>query len=128
MTFYDQSRYNRLFHQVIHKGGGPEINYIKIFQNSKALAILLGNGYSGDQLMQNVLDNFHQRGKYSDQIPSHQVEFRIEVNLGDQKSLSVSDLQIDYLILNNSFISERSNFPQSRWSHCGGSHPTEKCI
>ena len=32
MIFADQSRYNRMFHQVIHKGGESEINYIKYFR------------------------------------------------------------------------------------------------
>ena len=46
MIFYDKSRYNRLFQQVIHKGGVLEINYIKIFHNDEALAISVGNIYS----------------------------------------------------------------------------------
>ena len=65
MTFSDQSRYNRMFKQVIHKGEESEINYIKIFQNSKALIISLGNSYSEDQLMHTFLDNFQKDGKYS---------------------------------------------------------------
>ena len=36
IIFSGQSKYNRLFHKVIHKGGKLEINYIKIFQNDKA--------------------------------------------------------------------------------------------
>ena len=43
MNFSDQIRYNRLFQQVIHKGGESAINYIKIFQNAKALEISLGH-------------------------------------------------------------------------------------
>ena len=39
MTFADQIIYNRLFQQVIHKVGESEINYINIFQNTKALEI-----------------------------------------------------------------------------------------
>ena len=31
--------------KVLHKGGEPEINYIKRFQNSKALEISIGNSY-----------------------------------------------------------------------------------
>ena len=45
----------------------------------------------------------------------------------DQTSLSIYDLQIDYLNLDSSVRStERSNLSQSRRSHCGGSHQTEK--
>ena len=60
MTFSDQSSYNRPFKQVIHKGGESEINYIKIFQNSKALAISVGNSYSEYQLMHTLFENFQQ--------------------------------------------------------------------
>ena len=31
MTFADQSRYNIMLQQVMHKGGDSAINYIKIF-------------------------------------------------------------------------------------------------
>ena len=41
INFYDQSRYNRLFQQIIQKGKDSEINYIKIFKNDKALEILV---------------------------------------------------------------------------------------
>ena len=37
MTFADKSRYDRTFQQVTHKGGELAINYIKRFQNSRAL-------------------------------------------------------------------------------------------
>ena len=46
MTFSNQGRYNRLFQQVIYKGGDSDINYIKIFQNDEAFIISLGNSYS----------------------------------------------------------------------------------
>ena len=36
-TYSDQSRYNRMFQRVVHKEGESAINYIKIFQNAKAL-------------------------------------------------------------------------------------------
>ena len=39
IKFSDQIRYNRLFQKVVHKEGESKINYIKIFQNAKALAI-----------------------------------------------------------------------------------------
>ena len=73
-TFADKSRYDRTFQQVKHKVGELAINYIKIFQNAHALSVLVGNSYSEDQLMHTFLDNFHQGGKYSAQIASHQAE------------------------------------------------------
>ena len=78
MTFSDKSRYDRTFQQVTHKGGEYKINYIKRFQNEYALSVSVGNSYSEDQLMHKFLDNFHQGGKYSAQIASHQAELRIE--------------------------------------------------
>ena len=47
--------------------------------------------------MHTFLDNFHQGGKYSAQIDSHQVELSREHNFTDQKYLSISSLQTDYL-------------------------------
>ena len=93
MTFDDNSRYNRTFQQVTHKGGESEINYIKRFQNAHALSVLVGNRYSEDQLMHTVLDKFHEGGKYSARIASHQAELRREENFTDQKSLKISSLQ-----------------------------------
>ena len=49
MKFSDQIRYNGMSQQVIHKGGESAINYIKIFQNDKAL--------------HTFIENFHQGGK-----------------------------------------------------------------
>ena len=72
ITFSDKSRYDRTFQQVTHKGGGSAINYIKRFQNAHALSVSVGNSYSEDQLMHTFMDNFHQGGKYSAQIASHQ--------------------------------------------------------
>ena len=74
MTFADKSRYDRNFQQVTHKGGESAINYIKRFQNAHALSVSVGKSYSEDQLMHTFLDNFHQGGKYSAQIASHQAE------------------------------------------------------
>ena len=48
------------------------------------------------------LDNFHQVGKYSAQIASHQAELRSEEKFTDQKSLSISSLQNDYIYLDRS--------------------------
>ena len=51
--------------------------------------------------MHTFLDNFHQSGKYSAQIASHQAELRREENFTDQKSLNISSLQTDYLNLDS---------------------------
>ena len=56
----------------MHKGGESEINYIKIFQNAKALEILVVNSYTKYKLMQNLLDNLQQGENHSSQIASHQ--------------------------------------------------------
>ena len=74
MTFADNSRYDRTFQQVTHKGGEYAMNYIKRFNNSNNLSISVGNFYSEDQLVHRFLDNFHQGGKYSAQIASHQAD------------------------------------------------------
>ena len=81
MTFADKSRYDRTFQQVTQKGGESAINYIKKFQNTQAFSISVGKRYSEDQIMHTFLDNFHQGGKYSDQIASHQAELRREAFL-----------------------------------------------
>ena len=72
--------YDRIFQQVTHKGGGHEINYIKIIKNAQDLSVSVGNTYSEDQLMHTFLDNFHQSGEYSDQIAIHQADIRREEN------------------------------------------------
>ena len=99
MTFADKSRYDRTFQHVTHKGAESAINYIKSFQNVHALSVSVGNSYSEDQLMHTFLDNFHQSGKYSAQISSHQEELRRKETFTDQKSLNISSLQTDYLNL-----------------------------
>ena len=68
MTFAEESRYDRIFQQVTHKGGESEKKTIKIFQNAQALSVSVGNSYSGDQLMHIFLDNFHRGGKYTAQM------------------------------------------------------------
>ena len=78
------------------------MNYIKRFQNAHALSIYVVNSYLEDQLMHTFLDNFHQGGKYSAQIASHQVGLRREETFTDKKSLSISSLQTDYLSLDSS--------------------------
>ena len=49
--------------------------------------------------MHTFLDNFHQGGKYFAQIAIHQAELRREETFTDQKYLSASSLQTDYLNL-----------------------------
>ena len=61
------------------------MNYIKIFQNSQDLSVLVENTYPEDQIMHTFMDNFHQGGKYSAQIASHQAELRREGKCNDQK-------------------------------------------
>ena len=39
INFSDKSRYDRIFQQVTHKGGGYAMNYIKKFQNAQALSV-----------------------------------------------------------------------------------------
>ena len=72
MAFADKSIYVRTFQQVTHIGGEYAINYIKRFQNAQAFSVSVVNSYSEDQIMHTFLDNFHQGGKYSAQIASHQ--------------------------------------------------------
>ena len=76
MIFSNKIIYNRLFQKVIHKGGDSDINYFKIFQNYKALVILVVNSYSEDKLMHTFLQNFQHGRKYSSQIAIHKEELR----------------------------------------------------
>ena len=83
--------------------------------------------------MHTFLDNFHQGGKYSAQIASHQAELRREEKFTDQKSLNISSLQTDYLNLDSSSgfgrNSERANNIQKKCTSFGGTnHSTEKCF
>ena len=78
------------------------MNFIKMLQNSQALSVSVGKNYSEDQLMHIFLDNFHQGGKYSSQIAMHQVELKRQGNFTDQKYLSISYLQTDYLNIDSS--------------------------
>ena len=67
----------------------------------KDLEVSVGNIYTEYQLIHTFLYYFHQCGKYSAQISSNQESLRREENISDQKSLSVSNLQINYLNLDN---------------------------
>ena len=134
MNFADKSRYDRTFQKVTHKGGEYAINYIKRFQIAHALSVSVGNSYSEDQLIHTFMDNFHQGGKYSAQIASHQAELRWEEKFTDQKSLKISSLQTDYLNIYSSSSgsnrnSERSHSVQEKCTFCGGNnHSAEKCF
>ena len=123
MTFADKSRYDRTFQQVTHKGGGSEIKYIKRFQNKKALSVSVGNSQSEDQVIHTFMDTFHQGGKYSAQLASHQAELRIEETFPDQKCLNISSLQTDYLILDISISgsirhNEKAHSVQAKRTFC----------
>ena len=134
MTFADKSRYDRTFRQVTHKEGESAINYNKRFQNAQALSVSVQNSYSEDQLMHTFLDNFHQGGKYSALIASHQTELRREENFPDQKYLNISSLQTDYLNLDRSILgsskhNERAHSVQAKCTFFGGNnHFAEKCF
>ena len=83
--------------------------------------------------MHTFMDNFHQGGKYSAQIASHQAELRREEKFTDQKSLNISSLQTDCLNLDSSsgFFrnSERAHAVQTKCTFYGGNnHSAEKCL
>ena len=70
------------------------------------------------------LDNFHQSGKYSAQLASHQAELRREENYPDKLFLNISSLQTDYLNLDNSVSgsirhNERAHSVQTKCTFCG---------
>ena len=83
--------------------------------------------------MHTFLDNFHQGGKYSAHIASHQAELRREETFIDRKSLNISSLNTDYLNLDSisgsSRNSERAHAVQKKCTLCGGNnHSAEKCF
>ena len=124
MTFADKSRYDRTFQQVTHKGGESAINHIKRFQNAQALSVSVGKIYAEEQIMHTFLDNFHQSGKYSAQLASHQAELRREEKYTDQKCLNISSLQTDYLNIDNSLSgssrhSNKSKSVHTKCTYCG---------
>ena len=102
------------------------MSYIKIFQNIEALSVYVGNSYSEYQMMHTFLDNFNQGGKYSAQIAIHQVELRREKHFTDQKYLSISSLQTDYLNLDRSSgfgrNGKRANIVHAKCTFCGGNN------
>ena len=84
--------------------------------------------------MHTFLDNFHQGGKYSAQLASHQAELRGEGKFPDQKCLNISSLQTDYFNLDNSVSgfsrhNERADSVQTKYTFCGlNNHSAEKCF
>ena len=79
------------------------------------------------------LDNVHQVGKYSDQIARHQAEFKREFKFTNQKYISISSLQTDYLSLESSwgygYNFERENIVQKNCTFCGSAnHSAEICF
>ena len=76
MNLSKKSISDRIFRQVTHKGEEYAMNYIKVFQNTKALSVFVRNSYPEDQLMHTFLYNFHRGGKYFAQIVSHQADLR----------------------------------------------------
>ena len=81
--------------------------------------------------MHTFLDKFHQSGKYSAHIDSHQEELRREEKFTDQKSLNIQYLQTDYLNLGSisgfGRNSEIANIIQTKCTFCGvTNHSAEK--
>ena len=76
------------------------------------------------------MNNFHQGGKYTAQIASHQTELRREEKITDQKYLYISSLQTHYLNLDiNSWScinNERANLVQGKFTFCGGTKQSGK--
>ena len=76
--------------------------------------------------MHTFLDNFHQGEKYPAQIASHQADLRREEHFTNQKYLSISSLQTEYLNLDNSsgcgINSDRANTVQKKCIFCGGAN------
>ena len=99
MTFSDKSRYDRIFQKFTHKGWNSAMKYIKRFQNEQVLSVSVVNNYSEDQLIPIFLDDFHHSGKCTAQIANQQAEIRRGGNFTDQKYLSITSLQTDYLNL-----------------------------
>ena len=84
--------------------------------------------------MHTFLNNFHQSGKYSAQLASHQAEWRREEKYPDQKCLNISSLQTEYLNLDSilsgsSKHNEKANSAKAKCTYCGlFNHSVEKCF
>ena len=98
------------------------------------LSVSVGNSYAEDQIVHTFLNNFHQSGKYSAQLASHQAELRREGNYPDQKCLNISSLQTEYLNIDNSLSwysrnNEMANSVQEKCTYCGlNNHSVGKCF
>ena len=84
--------------------------------------------------MHTFLDNFHQSGKYSAQLASHQAELRREELYLVQKCLNISSLQTEYLNIDNSNSgsskhNEKANSAKTKCTYCGlSNHFVGKCF
>ena len=76
--------------------------------------------------MQIFFDNFHQGGKYTAQIASHQAELGREDLFTDQKYLSITSIQTEYLNIDSSSGSgrnnEKANIVHTKCTFCGGAN------
>ena len=107
------------------------MNYIKIFYNAPDLSVLVVNSYSKGQFMHIFLDKFHRDVKYIAQMASHQEDLIREEFFTDQKSLSITSLQTNYLNLGSSSYfgrnNEIENLVQTKCTFCGDTnHSTKK--
>ena len=81
--------------------------------------------------MHTFMDNFHQSGKYSAQLVSHQAELRREETFPDHNILNISSLQTDYLNFDSDRSGsnrhgERENSVQAKCTFSGGNnHSTD---
>ena len=84
--------------------------------------------------MHTFLDNFHQSGKYSTQLASHQAKLRREEKFPDQECLIISSLNTDHLNIDSissgfSRHNERAHYFQTKCTFCGlNNHSVEKCF
>ena len=85
----------------------------------------MGYSYYKYQLLKFFLDNFNQGGKYTVQIASRQTEL-IREKITDQKYLSITYIQTDYLNLDSSSGSSKNNeienLVQKKCPFCGGAN------
>ena len=99
---------------------------IKRFQNEQDLSVSVGNSYSEYKLMQILLDNFHQGGKYTGHTAIHQEQLIREEKFSEKQYLYIKSLQTDYLNLDSSSGSgrnnERANIVQTKCTFCGGAN------
>ena len=77
--------------------------------------------------MHTFLDNFHQSGKYSAQLTSHQADLRREETFPDQKCLNISSFQTEYLNLDSSSSGSsrhnyRAHYVQEKCTFFGGNN------